>query len=188
MKELKFKLGSAPAVTQLGDKIAKEDLYGEARTLVEKDGRRLEYGYLSPEGQLLRRSQISNVSVDAEGSPVETPAVFFDEQPAEQVASSFDTEAELREMPLTRLVGFNVSDVYALDAGGLQPGLYETTFNYRKSYLPREALILVKPGEAYLLTGQTKRTTLIGKNLTYEFFDAPEQEAAESDPLDFSMM
>ncbi len=188
MKELKFKFGGATTVTQLGSKISKEDLYGDVRTIVEKDGRRLEYGYLSPLGQLLRRSQISSVSLDAEGSPVETPTVCLDEQPAEQVPSSFDQEAEVREVPLTRLVGFNVGDVYQMDAGGLKPGLYETTFNYRKSYTPKEALLLVKADGAFLLVGLTKKTTLVGKNATYEFFNAPEEEAAEADPMDFSMM
>src|SRR4030095_12673058 len=116
MKELRFKVGGASTVLKLGEKITKEDLYGDVKTIVEKDGRRLESGYLTPEGLLLRRAQISSVSLDSEGTPVETPAVFFDDQPAEQFASSFDRETELREVPLTTLVGFNQGDVYAFDA------------------------------------------------------------------------
>lgn len=195
MKELRIRLGNSPAVVQLGEKITKEDLYGDVRTVVEKEGRRLEYGYLSPEGELLRRAQISSVSVDTEGTPAEPPVVWVDDKPAEAVPSSFDKESELREVPLSRLVGFNVTDVYAVESADLKPALYETTFNYRKTYLPKDALLLVKPGkagqpgpEAFLLVGHFKKSTLIGKNLAYEFFDSSEPDAAETDPLDFSMM
>ncbi|HAB14887.1 MAG TPA: hypothetical protein PLX89_20305 [Verrucomicrobiota bacterium] len=188
MKEIKFSLGGATAVAFLGGKITPEDLYGAVKTLVEKEGRPLESGYLSPDGRLLRRQQISTVNLDPEGSPVEAPLMTFDSEPVEQSPSSFEKEAALQEVPVTQLVGFNVSDVYAIDVAGMKPGLYETTFNYRASYQPRAALLLVKPSEAYLLVGQAKRISFVGNNLTYEFFDSVESDAAEADPLDFSMM
>jgi hypothetical protein len=47
--------------------------------------------------------------------------------------------------------------------------------------------VLVKPGEAWLLCGQFKKTMFVGKSLAYEFFDAPAGQE-ETDPLDFSMM
>lgn len=187
MKEVKFKLADGTASTQLGNKISKEDLYGNVRKIVEKDGQYLERGYLSPTGRLLQRAQISNLSVDPDGTPLETPLVLLDGQPAEISPSSFEKESELREVPLTRLVDFNASDVYEVDAAGLKPGLYETVFNYRKSHSPRDALLLVKEGEAFLLVGQFKKTLLVGQTPTYEFFDAAAEEE-EADPLDFSMM
>ncbi len=190
MKELKFTLAGATAVTQLGGKIAKEDLYGEVRRLVERDGRSLERGYLLPDGALVRRSQLSSVAIDAEGTPAEPPQMLCEGQPVELCPSSFEKESALGPVPIGRLVGFAVADVYDVDAGGLTAGLYETTFNYRKSHSPREALLLVKEnGEAFLLIGSTKLTSFVGKKPAYEFFDAAEDDGtAEVDPLDFSMM
>lgn len=189
MKEIKFALDSATVSLMLGDKITKDALYGEVRKVVEKDGRPLERGVLLPDGTLLRRSQMSSVAADAEGSPVEPLQSLVDDQAVELQPSSFEKETPLRAVPLTRLVGFNTSDVYAMDAAGLAPGLYETTFNYRKSHQPREALVLVKASEAWLLVGQFKRTTFVGKTLAYEFFDAAEDDGGDdADPLDFSMM
>jgi hypothetical protein len=172
----------------LGEKVTKDALYGEVRTIVEKDGAPLERGYLLPDGTLLRRAQMASIGADGEGTPVEPLQALVDDQPIEQQPSSFEKAGELRGVPLTRLVGFSVTDVYALEAGGLKPGLYETTFNYRKSYQPREAMILVKAdGEAWLLVGVCKHTAFVGKALAYEFFDAAGDDDS-ADPLDFSMM
>ena len=188
MKEVKFSLDNSTVSLMLGDKVTKDALYGEVRRVVEKDGRALERGVLLPDGMLLRRSQISSVAVDSEGSPVEALQSLVDDQPVEMQPSFFEKEAPIKAVPLTRLVGFNTTDVYALDAGGLAQGLYETTFNYRKSHQPREALVLVKATEAWLLVGQFKRTTFVGKTLAYEFFDAADDDGEDADPLDFSMM
>jgi len=188
MKPLEFSLSGTAIMAGLGEKVTKDALYGEVRFSVEKDGRPLERGSLLPDGTLLRRAQMSNISADPEGTPVEAAQALVDDQVVEQQPSSFEKPGELRSVPLTRLVGFNVSDVYSLDAGTLAPGLYETTFNYRKSYQPREALLLVKAGgEAWLLVGTFKLTTFVGKTLAYEFFDAVTEEDT-GDPLDFSMM
>lgn len=187
MKEVKFNLTGSAISAQLGSKVTKEDLYGDVRKIVEKDGRRLERGYLLPEGVVVRRSQVSSVAIDPEGTAIESLVVTFDGAVVEQAASSFDKESECRPVPLTRLVELNVSDVYELDPGPLEPGLYETCFNYRKTFQPKDALILVKPAEAWLLIGSFKKTTFVGKSMAYEFFDtSAEQE--ETDPLDFSMM
>ena len=188
MKPLEFSLSGAAVTAALGEKVTKDALYGEVRTIVEKDGRVLERGYLLPDGTLLYRSQMSSITADPEGTPVEPLQALVDDQVMEQQPSSFEKATELRSVPLTRLVGFNVGDVYSLDAGTMAPGLYETTFNYRKSYQPREALVLVKTnGEAWLLVGAFKLTTFVGKTLAYEFFDAVTEEDS-GDPLDFSMM
>lgn len=187
MKEIKFKLEGSDASAQLGSKVTKEDLYGDIRKIVEKDGRRLERGYLLPEGVVVRRSQVSSVSVDPEGTATESLVVTFDGAIVEQEPSSFEKPNELHPVPLTRIVELSVTDVYELDPGDLKPGLYQTCFNYRKTHLPKDALVLVKPGEAWLLVGQFKKTTFVGKSLAYDFFDTP-AEQDEADPLDFSMM
>lgn len=188
MKPIEFSLSGAPVALALGEKVTKDALYGEVRTIVEKDGKPLERGYLLPDGTLLRRTQMSSIAADPEGTPTEATQALVDDQPLEQQPSSFEKASELRSVPLTRLVGFNVGDVYSIDSGSLQPGLYETTFNYRKSYQPREALVLVKPGgEAWLMVGTFKHTTFVGKTLAYEFFDSAGEDDT-TDPLDFSMM
>jgi hypothetical protein len=189
MKELKLSLEGAPLTVLLGDKVTKEDLYGEVRSVVEKGGRPLERGYLLPDGTLVRKGQMSSASIDGEGTPVESAQSFVDDLVLELQPSSFEKETPLRSVPLSRLVGFNTTDVYTLEAASLAPGLYETNFNFRKSFQPRDALLLVKTGEAWLLVGQSKRTSFVGKTLSYEFFDAMADDTADdADPLDFSMM
>lgn len=188
VKPVNVSLNGNTLSLQLGDKITKDLLYGEVRPRVEKDGQVLERGWLLPDGTLLRRSQLTSATVDPEGTPVEAPQSLIDGNPAELIASSFEKEAELKPVPLTRLIEFTTTDTYALESSGLAPGLYETTFNYRKGYHARDALVLVKGQESWLLVGQFKRLPFVGKTLAYSFFDAAEDEADEADPLDFSMM
>lgn len=189
MKELRFTLDGAPVVVRLDAKITKEALYGGVETVVEKDGRRLAPGYLLPDGQMLRRGQIAYAALDPEGTPVDPPRMLRDDEVAEQEPSSFDRETPLRAVPLTDLVGFATSDVYAVEPAGLAAGLYETAFNYRKSFLAKEALLLVKSDtEAYLLVGARKQLNFLGRQVAYEFFDAAEGADEGVDPLDFSIM
>ena len=84
MKELRVTLDGAAFAVRLDSKITKESLYGGIETVVEKDGRRLSPGYLLPDGQMLRRSQIANAALDTEGTPVEPPQMLRDDQVAEQ--------------------------------------------------------------------------------------------------------
>src|SRR6186713_1823231 len=90
MKELKLSLDGAPLTVLLGDKVTKEDLYGEVRSVVEKDGRPLERGYLLPDGTLVRKAQMSSASIDGEGSPIEAAQSFVDDQLLEMQPSSFE--------------------------------------------------------------------------------------------------
>lgn len=190
MKDLTFSINEQALPAALGSKVTKDQLYGDVIKLVEKEGRKLQRGYLMPDGDLVRRSQLASVAVDPEGTPVEPLQVYREDQAIEAEPSSFDQPMTLSSVPLKRLVGFNAADVYQITPQGLSAGLYETRFNYRKSYNPRAAMILVKEdGQAFLLVGSTKATTFVGKNPAYEFFDVGEEEdGAEADPLDFAMM
>jgi hypothetical protein len=89
---------------------------------------------------------------------------------------------------LTSLVGFNVQDVYPLEGLQLKPGLYRTRFSYRKACFLKEAFILVRDSESFLLIGRMKNTTFVGLNVAYEFFDAETESGEESEELDFSMV
>ncbi len=187
MKELRFKLGERVVTGQLGSRIEKKALYGYSKRLVEKDGKTLNRGVLCPDGRLLRRDQISILRVDPEGSPIEDVATELDGELADLKPSAFDQDNLVRSVPLTRLVTFVVSDVYPLDALDLEPGLYATEFSYRKSIQPKEALLLKKGADAYLLVGTAKQTTFVGETVAYSFFDA-EDEEEEGEELDFSMV
>ena len=188
-KPIQFNLAGRSITATLGTRISKRDLYGYAKRTVEKEGQILTRGYLSADGRLMANRELSSVRLDPEGTPMEEPMTEIEGEPAELYPSSFDQENSLDPVPWKRLIGFNVSDVYPLAELDLPAGVYETGFSYRKSYQPKEALILVKQdGEAFLLTGVTKRTTLVGQTVAYEFFDAADELETDEDELDFSMI
>ncbi len=188
-KSIQFNLEGRSITGTLGTRISKRDLYGYAKRTVEQEGQTLTRGYLSADGRLMANRELSSVRLDPEGTPVADPITEIEGEPAELHPSSFDQENSLEPVPWQRLIGFNVSDVYPLEELDLPEGVYETWFSYRKSYQPKEALILVKQnGEAFLLTGVTKRTTLVGLMVAYEFFDAEDELEADEDELDFSMI
>jgi hypothetical protein len=188
MKEIKFKLGDAVLVGQLGSRVEKKALYGYSRKVAERDGKILNRGFLSADGRLLRREEVALVKLDPEGSPVEEIKTEIDGAIAELKPSAFEQENEIRPTTLMRLATFAVSDVYPLDGLALEPGLYETHFSFRKSILPKEALLLVKAAESYLLVGEAKRSTLVGLSVAYSFFDAEDDADEESEELDFAMV
>jgi hypothetical protein len=188
MKEIKFKLGDAVLVGQLGSRVEKKALYGYSRKVAERDGKILSRGFLSADGRLLRRDEVALVKLDPEGSPVDEIQTEMDGQLAELKPSAFEQENEIRPTQLIRLATFAVSDVYPLDGLTLAPGLYETQFSFRKSILPKEALLLVKPTESYLLVGEAKRSTFVGLSVAYSFFDAEDEAEDEGEELDFSMV
>ena len=188
-KSLKLSVGGKEIAATLESKIGKDDLYGRVDHFVEQGGQRLERGWLLPDGSTFRKSQIAMTSVDAEGSPAETPEIHCAGQKMELRPSSFDGSESLEAVPLETLARFLTTDVYPIEAGGLAPGLYRGTFNYRKSARPRDAVLLVREDGAFLLVGQLKSCPMVGRTVAYQFFDAAGSAADEAaDPLDFSMM
>lgn len=188
-KSLKLNVGGKEFTSTLESKISKDDLYGRVDHLVEQNGKRLERGWLLPDGETYRKSQVAMTSVDPEGSPAEAPEVQSAGQKLELRPSSFDGNEALESVPLETLARFVTTDVYPIEPGGLAPGLYRGAFNYRKSARPRDALLLVREDGAFLLVGQLKACPLIGRTVAYQFFDAAAGAAEEAgDPLDFSMM
>jgi len=188
-KSLKLSVSGKEITAALESKISKDDLYGRVDHLVEQGGQRLERGWLLPDGSTFRKSQVAMTSVDAEGSPAESPEIHCAGQKLELRPSSFDGAETLEPVPLETLARFVTTDVYPLDPGGLAPGLYRGCFNYRKSARPRDALVLVREDGAFLLAGQLKACPMVGRTVAYQFFDAAAGVADEAaDPLDFSMM
>ena len=188
-KTLKLNVGGKEIAATLESKISKDDLYGRVEQIVEYAGRRLERGWLLPDGATYRKSQVAMTSVDPEGSPAESPTIQAAGQTLELRPSSFDGVESLAPISLETIARFVTTDVYPIDAGGLAQGVYRGTFNYRKSARPRDAMVLVREDGAFLLVGQLKACPMVGRTVAYQFFDAASGAAEEAgDPLDFSMM
>ena len=189
MKSIAFQWQGETVTGNLGTKVTKQTLYGYAKRIVEKDAQGLKKGYLTPEGQILERQEIDYAKLDPEGSVVDEVITEIEGQPATLLPSAFDQENPLTPVPLEELVGFNTADVYPIEGLSLPAGLYQTVFSYRKSYGPREALLLIKADSetGFLLVGERKNTPLAGIQVIYDFFDA-EGEDEEEDDLDFAMI
>ncbi|PLS68693.1 MAG: hypothetical protein CV045_06495 [Cyanobacteria bacterium M5B4] len=189
MKDITFRLQDQVFTAKLGNKINKEALYGKAKTIVEKEGVVLSKGYLTPAGEVIPRSAIDYAKLDPEGTIVTEPVVEIEDVPATMFPSVFDRENELQPVAMKELIGFNVADVYPIRDVVLDEGLYRTpSFCYRKSYLTKEALLLVKNDSlSFLLVGERKATPWIGEQVIYNFFDAEEEPDTE-DELDFAMI
>jgi hypothetical protein len=186
MKDISFELNGEVIIAKLGSRVEKKDLYGFSKTLAEHDRNPLTRGYLLADGRLLTRQQISYAKLDSEGTPTEDITVELDGEAATLQPSSFDIENPLEAVPLCTLADFNVSDIYPVEEVNIPTGLYCTQFNYRKTYIPKEAFLLVKSDGAFLLIGEMKKAAFVGLTVAYDFFDA-EGEEEEDDELDFSM-
>jgi hypothetical protein len=188
-KILKLSVAGKEIAANLQSKVSKDDLYGRVVHIVEQGGKRMERGWLLPDGTTLRKSQVTMCSVDPEGSPAETPEIQCAGKKVELRPSSLDSSEALEAVPLEMLARFVTTDVYPVETDGLAPGLYRGQFNYRKSARPRDALLLVREDAVFLLVGQLKSCPMLERTVAYEFFDATTGMAEESaDPLDFSMM
>jgi hypothetical protein len=188
-KIVKLSLAGKEITANLQSKIGKDDLYGRIEHVVEQAGKRMERGWLLPDGATLRKSQVAMTSVDPEGSPAEPPEIHSAGQKVELRPSSFENVENLEPVPLETVARFVTTDVYPLESTGLAPGVYRSVFNYRKSARPRDALVLVREDGAFLLVGQLKACPLVERTVAYQFFDAACAGADEAaDPLDFSMM
>ncbi len=186
-RSVSFTLGKETLSFSLGRKLTRDELYGRVKRVVEKDGKPLQRGYLTADGRLLAREQISYAKLDQAGTPTGETTAYLNGEKAEQQPSSFDEAAPLEEVPLTELAVFAVSDIYPLEDSGLEPGLYRTQFSYRKAYEKKEALILSREDGIFLLAGRRKNAPLVGQNVIYEFFDAEGTDEEETDEMDFSM-
>lgn len=188
-KPLKLDVAGKEVSATLESKITKDDLYGRVDHVVEQEGRRMEKGWLLPDGTTLRKSQVTMAAIDPDGSPADPVEVQCAGQKVELRPSSFDGVEILEPVPLETIARFVTTDVYPLKLENLTAGLYRGTFNYRKSARPRDALVLVRNDGAFLLVGQLKACPLVERTVAYQFFDAPGSAAEEAgDPLDFSMM
>jgi len=188
-KSIKLSIAGKEIAAGLESKIGKDDLYGRIEHVVEQGGKRMERGWLLPDGATFRKSQVAMTSVDPEGSPAEPPEIRSAGQAVEVRPSSFENTEPFEPVPLETIARFVTTDVYPVAAPEMAPGLYRGSFNYRKSARPRDALVLVRDDGAFLLVGHLKACPLVGRTVAYQFFDAAAGATEETgDPLDFSMM
>src|SRR5690242_14534174 len=102
-KPIRFSLDGVTLSAYLDSKVSKDDLYGRAAVVVEKDGRRLQKGTLLPDGSLLRKEEVTTLALDAEGTPVEAPRTFVDGAEATPEISSLKRANSLSKVPFTAL-------------------------------------------------------------------------------------
>src|SRR6516162_1853068 len=99
-KSLKLNVAGKEIVATLESKVSKDDLYGRVDHIVEQGGKRLERGWLLPDGSAFRKSQVAMTSVDPEGSPADSPEIQSAGQKLELRPSSFDGSETLEPVPL----------------------------------------------------------------------------------------
>ena len=58
-KQLKLNIGGQEIGAELQSKVSKDDLYGRVEHVVEQGGRRMERGWLLPDGTTLRKGQVA---------------------------------------------------------------------------------------------------------------------------------
>jgi hypothetical protein len=174
---------------EVGSSIKKEDLYGKKSTAIEKDNVVLEKVLVTPQGDIIEASTTRSVKVDQFGSLVEDTLVCSSEtnQPV-FYHSSFKEARQLEKAEPQDAVTLCTESVYPIAQHSLEEGIYRTKFTYRDGAKLQDAIILVNAqSPSFMLVGETRQPPLIGSTETYEFFDADDEESANSDELNFEM-
>src|SRR6476620_9030141 len=123
-KSLKLNVAGQELTAELQSKVGKDDLYGRVDRIVEQGGKRMERGWLLPDGSTFRKAQVAMTSVDPEGSPADPPEIQCAGQKLELRPSSFDGVEALEPVALETVARFVATDVYPAEAGGMAPGVY----------------------------------------------------------------
>lgn len=189
MKRITVTFDGVDVPIDMDRQVKKEDLYGRQRRVVQdSEGVELERAQLTPEGELVRAQELATVTVDAQGSLLASPIYLRDGEPLEPQASSFKERRPITSVPFENLLEFSVRSVYPVtlaEAAVLNSGLYATTFNYRDSVDPEDALLLIQQDRpSFLLVGTRHEFPFVGKGASYNLFDA-EDEVEQEDAADF---
>jgi hypothetical protein len=169
--------------------IKREELYGKARKIVEKDGVELRKGLLTQEGELIPAEELTTIRVDSQGCPFNDPVAQGDDgKEVPLYTSSFKAAREVREIDTGTFPEISVKEVFPLKTSDLPPGVYETEFTYRDSYNLADAVIVIKSkDEGFLLAGEKKTCEGVGPIVNYNFFEEDDEaeEATDEEALDF---
>ena len=167
-------------------KIDREALHGKSTIKPLKDGKPLKRAYLRPNGQIIRNTDRKNPDTDPQGSIVEKPVYLEIQNAAATLHPGVaDAGMKLRPGKLTDLAEFVTDRFHAVEVVGLPEGLYHTSYNLKPTTTPEAAILLVKEkAEAFLLIGEARVSTYVGKVINYDFFGADEtEETDETDEL-----
>lgn len=188
-KPAKFIFNGAEIEIGIGSSIKRDELYGKKIKQIEKDGEILQKGVLTQNGELYPAGAFGTVRVDESGSLTgKTQAIGDDGSQLPVFTSSFKEAREIK--PITPADGAElcVESVMPVETG-LDQGWYETKFTYRDGNKLQDAVLVVKGAESFLLTGEKKKTPMLGKGEVYEFFDGDDDLAdkEEDENIDFNM-
>lgn len=190
-------------VSEFGlNRLTRDKIYGrKLRVVVDEDGEPTETAYLTRDGSaLLLKGAMASVYVDDEYDVTERSellAVDADGNPIEPEDSTLGVEQPL-EGPIDprRLLDHNAKAVYELHADALgeklrtlleEGEIFETIFNYRKSF-DVHPLFLLKNDDGFF--------AVVGEEAPFEFLrkeqvaviDDDDEDPFDDDELDFSMM
>jgi len=182
MKDLNFTLGNATLKVQLDTAVKREDLYGRVSRIVQTpSGDLLQKGVLTQAGSLLPANALHHVTVDAKGSVVDPLVYERDGVPVTATPSSFKESRPLTPLNVDDLTTFAVDSVYPIvPPDELPPGHYGSTFNYRDSLEPADAILIVRKGSpSFLLVGEQKKFAVVGKGSVTDLFDGAEEDEGE---------
>ena len=141
-------------------------------------------GIIDSGGNWLDKSSL--ITVDSEGNP------------AEKVVSSFNAPIDLAEtVSLNEFLEHSITSIYSLQGEENCPelinaikaskGIYYFYFNYRDSFEPSPAFLILKDEELFVLVGKKNIFEFIELE-NAGFLEEEEIETEDEDELDFSMM
>jgi hypothetical protein len=151
----------------------------ESGIVIRKGGSGI--GILSPDGKWVERGELK--------------ALLADGSPAPLVSSSYDAPIVLeKKASVNDVLNLTVTAFYQLQgegavelAGAVGSDIYSFVYNLRADYEGADALLLAKDGVPFLLTGANAEFPFIGLEAA-AVIDEAEDDEAESDDIDFSMM
>lgn len=184
-------------------RVSREKLYGrKLRLVVDESGEPTDTAYLTRDGSaLLLKGAMASIYVDEDFEVTERgdlQAVDANGEPIEPVDSTLGVEQKL-EGPVdpTRVLDHNAKAVYELDPELLGDSLrelleegkiFETRFNYRKSFDDAPIFLLQNDEGFFAVVGDEAKFEFLYKNQAQVADDDDDDDPFGDDDLDFSMM
>ncbi len=165
-----------------GRECVRVDIDTTGSFIIPKGGKAL--GVLDKQGNWVERKELK--------------AVHKDGTPAEPIPSSFDQPTKLEKtVTVEEFLDHCITAVYILQVGFMGEGLleqvkssgqiYTFTFNYRAGYEGSPAFLVESEDNLFMLVGYPVAFEFIGLEQVAEF-SVEDEEEAEEEELDFSMM
>jgi len=192
-KIIKVEFEGKPVALETGTTIKREDLYGKQKKSVEQDGIPLKKVILTPEGEIYNPEDFTLQKIDSEGA-IAGSTKLCDETGTELtlVPSSYKEARPITPISPEVAVLLKTSSVIPITTPvaeiPLAVGFYKTTYNFRDSYEPSDAVLNITPEGGYILTGEFSNPPMAAKEETYAFFEEEAtSEAEEENEISFEM-